>query len=136
MSATTLPVALTAAAAGPPRSLWSDARRRLARNHAALTRTGRLNLRSRAYANDRGPVDPDCTCYTCRTFTRAYLRHLIIAKEMLAATLLSIHNIHTLVQLTGDMRQAIFEERFSAFAGDYLFRGEHENHKTANRENQ
>ena len=92
---------------------------RMARNHAALTRTGRLNLRSRAYANDRGPVDPDCSCYTCRTFTRAYLRHLCVAEEMLAATLLSIHNLQALITLAADLRQAVVEGRLEAFAAEF-----------------
>ena len=62
----------------------------------------------------RSPIDEACTCYTCQHYTRAYLRHLIVAKEMLAATLLSIHNLHTLLQLARDMRQAIFAGRFDA----------------------
>lgn len=93
---------------------------RLARHNAAMTRTGRLNLMNAAFARDEGPIDQACTCYTCRHFTRAYLRHLIVAKEMLAATLLSIHNLHTLLQLAREMRQAIFENRFERFAQDFL----------------
>ncbi len=90
---------------------------RLGRNHAAmLRRGGRLNLKNATFAADPNPIDETCTCYTCRTFTRAYLRHLISAKEMLSATLLSIHNLHTLIQLTQDMRASIqagtFEEDF------------------------
>ena len=94
---------------------------RLARHNAVMTRSmGRLNLVNAVYAEDPQPIDGACTCYTCQHYARGYLRHLIIAKEMLAATLLSIHNIHTLVQLAGDMRQAILEERFCAFAADCL----------------
>ncbi len=90
---------------------------RLARNNAAFTRRGpRLNLKNRPFARDPRPIEEGCTCYTCQRFTRAYLRHLIVAKEMLSATLLSIHNIHVLLQLARDMRQAIFEGRFEAFA--------------------
>ncbi len=89
---------------------------RMARNHAALTRRGRMNLRARIYADDPRPLDPDCTCYTCRTFTRTYLRHLCTAGEMLAATLLSIHNLTTLIRLASDLRQAILEGRVQAFA--------------------
>jgi queuine tRNA-ribosyltransferase len=96
---------------------------RLGRNHAAMLRSGkRLNLKNAPFADDPLPIDENCTCYTCRTFTRAYLRHLIIAKEMLSATLLSIHNLHTLVQLSKDMRQAIlagtFEEEFMELLAD------------------
>ncbi len=72
---------------------------RMARNHAALTRQGRLNLRNAAYAEDERPIDGDCDCYACRTFSRAYLRHLIVAGEMLSATLLSIHNLRLLISL-------------------------------------
>jgi queuine tRNA-ribosyltransferase len=90
---------------------------RLGRNHAAILRLGgRLNLKNATFARDPDPIDPDCTCTTCCNFTRAYLRHLIVAKEMLSATLLSIHNLHTLIQLTADMRQAIIEHRFDSFA--------------------
>lgn len=93
---------------------------RLARHNAALNRYERLNLVNAAYTNDRRPVDETCCCYTCQHFTRAYLRHLIVAKEMLAATLLSIHNIHTLIQLAADIRQAILENRFELFAEEFL----------------
>lgn len=94
---------------------------RLARNHAAFTRAGpRLNLKNQPYARDPRPIEEGCACYTCQNFTRAYLRHLITANEMLSATLLSIHNIHTLVQLARDMRQAIREGRFEALAREIL----------------
>ena len=93
---------------------------RMARNHTALTRLGRLNLRNSPFADDRRPIDDTCTCYTCRTFSRAYLRHLCVAKEMLAATLLSIHNIHSLTALADDLRQAITEARLEDFADEFL----------------
>jgi queuine tRNA-ribosyltransferase len=89
---------------------------RLARHNAAMTRTGRLNLVNSSFADDPLPIDETCTCYTCHNFTRAYLRHLIIAKEMLSATLLSIHNLHTLLELVRQIRQAIIEDRFDVFA--------------------
>lgn len=88
---------------------------RLARHNAAMTRDGRLNLVNASFAKDSQPIDKSCTCYTCQNFSRAYLRHLIVAKEMLSATLLSIHNLHTLLQLAREMRQAILEGRFDAF---------------------
>jgi queuine tRNA-ribosyltransferase len=88
---------------------------RMARNDAALTRSGRLNLRNSPYAEDESPIDPECTCATCRHFSRAYLRHLIVAREMLSATLLSIHNLHTLISLSADLRQAILEDRLLEF---------------------
>jgi len=93
---------------------------RLARHSAAMTRTGRLNLMNAAFARDKRPIEEGCACYTCRTFTRAYLRHLIQAKEILASTLLSIHNLSVLLQLVRDARQAILEGRYEAFACEFL----------------
>lgn len=95
---------------------------RLARHNAALTPQGRLNLMNAAFARDPQPIDPDCACYTCRNFSRAYLRHLIVAREFLAATLMTIHNLHALLQLTHEMRQAILEGRFDQFAAQFFQR--------------
>jgi queuine tRNA-ribosyltransferase len=81
---------------------------RMGRNHAAMLRKGgRLNMKNAPFARDDTPIDPDCGCYTCQTFTRAYIRHLISAREMLSATLLSIHNLYTLVHLAKEMRTSI-----------------------------
>jgi queuine tRNA-ribosyltransferase len=93
---------------------------RLARHNAAITHTHRLNMMNASYARDPKPLEQDCTCYTCQHFSRAYLRHLIVAREMLAATLLSIHNIHTLLQLVREIRQAILENRFETYAAEFL----------------
>jgi queuine tRNA-ribosyltransferase len=93
---------------------------RLARHQAAMTRTGRINLMNAAHIHDPRPIDEACGCYTCRNFTRAYLRHLILAKEMLASTLISIHNIFTLLQLVRDARQAILDGAFDDFAALFL----------------
>jgi queuine tRNA-ribosyltransferase len=93
---------------------------RLARHQAAMTRTGRVNLMNAAHTQDHRPIDENCACYTCRNFTRAYLRHLILAKEMLAATLISIHNLYMLLQLVRDARQAILTGEFEPFAADFL----------------
>ncbi len=93
---------------------------RLARHQAAMTSTGRLNLMNAAFARDPNPIDDQCGCYTCRHFTRAYLRHLIVAKEILSATLISIHNLYTLVHLMQQARQAIIEQRYTQFAADFL----------------
>jgi queuine tRNA-ribosyltransferase len=93
---------------------------RLARHAAAFTPTGRINLMNASYAHDHAPIDETCSCYTCRTFTRAYLRHLVVAKEMLAATLISIHNIQFLVSLVKTSRQAIMENRFEEYALGFL----------------
>ncbi len=94
---------------------------RLARNDAAFTAAGqRLNLRNAPFARDPDPIDPACGCYTCLHFSRAYLRHLIVAREMLSATLLSIHNVHVLLQLARDMRAAILAGTFDTFAAEFM----------------
>jgi queuine tRNA-ribosyltransferase len=80
---------------------------RLARHKAAFTANGRLNLTNAKYSNDPRPIEEACECYTCQHFSRAYIRHLILAKEILAATLVSIHNIHLLVKLMKNIRLAI-----------------------------
>ena len=85
---------------------------RLARHHAAFSSEGRLNLKNAVFARDERPIDPTCTCYSCQTFTRAYIRHLVVAKELLAGTLLSIHNLHALIHLVKDMRVAVLDGSF------------------------
>ncbi|HEX7542192.1 MAG TPA: tRNA guanosine(34) transglycosylase Tgt, partial [Anaerolineales bacterium] len=87
---------------------------RLARHNAAFSPEGRLNLMNAAFARDPRPIDETCKCYTCQTFTRAYLRHLIVAKELLAGTLLSIHNLHALIQLVKEIRVSILERTFES----------------------
>jgi queuine tRNA-ribosyltransferase len=93
---------------------------RLARHHAAITRTGRLNLVNAIHQDDPGPILVSCGCYTCQHFSRAYLRHLIFAKEMLAATLLTIHNLHTLIQLMRDLRHSILDGTLDTFAAQFF----------------
>ncbi len=93
---------------------------RLARHNAAMTDTGRMNMMNAQYARDEKPISETCNCYTCQNFSRAYIRHLIQTKEMLASTLLSIHNIHTLLNLARQMRQAIQDGQFDEFAYNYL----------------
>ncbi len=76
-----------------------------------------------AFARDASPIDETCDCYTCKTFTRAYLRHLIVAKELLAGTLLSIHNLRALIRLMEDFRGYIvdgsFERRVPELLGQW-----------------
>lgn len=93
---------------------------RLARHSAAFTPTGRINLMNASFAHDHGPIDDTCDCYACRNFTRGYIRHLIVAKEILAATLISIHNIRFLISLVQRSRQMIQQNQFSDFAIDFL----------------
>jgi len=93
---------------------------RLARHSAAQTMSGRINLMNAQYARDGRPIDEACTCYACRYYSRAYLRHLIRAREMLGATLISIHNIHTLVHLARTLREAIIQGTFENTAAALL----------------
>ena len=93
---------------------------RLARHQAAFTCTGRVNLMNSVNSRVMVPIEETCQCYTCRHFTRAYLRHLIIAKEMLAATLISIHNIQFLVTLLNNTRRSIMDGTFASFADEFL----------------
>jgi len=80
---------------------------RTARMGTAFSSTGRLNLRNAAYARDNGPLDPACSCPVCTGYPRSYLRHLVTSKEMLGSTLLSVHNLHFLLDLVGRARAAI-----------------------------
>ena len=93
---------------------------RLARHNAALTRFSRINLVNAMYSDDDKPIEELCPCYTCQHFTRSYLRHLIIAKEILSSTLLSIHNLHVLLGLVSEIRQAIHDNSFESFANTYF----------------
>jgi queuine tRNA-ribosyltransferase len=95
---------------------------RLARHTAAFTRYGRINLMNSRFTHDKEPIDPACDCYTCRTFTRSYLRHLIVAKEMLASSLISVHNIRFLIHLMEESRNAIIQKSFAKFAESFLDR--------------
>jgi queuine tRNA-ribosyltransferase len=95
---------------------------RIARHGAALTPDGRINLGNLAYANDESPIQADCDCYCCQTFSRAYLRHLIKAKELLAHYLLSVHNIRFLIRHVENMRDAIMAGRLEAYIHGFLER--------------
>jgi queuine tRNA-ribosyltransferase len=88
---------------------------RIARNGAAYTAQGRINLLNERFSQDFTPLDPECSCYTCAQYTRAYISHLFRAKEMLAATLTSIHNLYFLVQLAKDARAAIIKGDFDSW---------------------
>jgi queuine tRNA-ribosyltransferase len=79
---------------------------RIARNGSALVGSSRVNLRNAAFASDHGPLDPRCGCYTCGRFTRAYLRHLVMSREILGFHLLTVHNLFQLSRLARRLRQA------------------------------
>lgn len=95
---------------------------RLGRNGAILTSVGRLNINNSEYQTDFSPLEKDCGCYTCQNYTRAYLAHLFRAKEMLAGTLASIHNLYFLVNLVKKIRTAILAENFNEFKNSFLIK--------------
>ena len=91
----------------------------VARNGMAMTHTGRLTVRNAKYAHDFHPIEEGCQCYTCRNYSRAYIRHLFKAEELLAYRLVSIHNLYFLLQFMRDMRQSIFDGTFRQFRQDF-----------------
>jgi len=93
---------------------------RVARNGTAMLPTGRLVVRNAEFHDDFRPIDEHCDCYTCRNFSRAYIRHLFKAEEILALRLLTIHNLHFLLEFSEDMRSAIREDRFPEFRNNFL----------------
>jgi queuine tRNA-ribosyltransferase len=92
---------------------------RCARNGLLFTSEGKVVIRNATYAKDPRPADPACTCYTCRNFSRAYLRHLFVAGEILAMRLNTLHNLHYFLTLMKDVRRAIAEDRYATFARDF-----------------
>ena len=92
---------------------------RLARNGAAMTASGRISIKNAKYERDFTPLDHDCDCYTCRHYSRAYLRHLFKANEILSSMLLSHHNLYFLVHLMERIREAIEEDRFLEFKEEF-----------------
>jgi queuine tRNA-ribosyltransferase len=95
---------------------------RNARNGQLFTSRGKLSIRNARYRDDPRPPDPDCRCPTCRTASRAYLRHLHLSGEMTGATLLTIHNLFYYLDMMGAMRQSIFLGRFESWRGETLRR--------------
>jgi queuine tRNA-ribosyltransferase len=93
---------------------------RCARNGLLFTSRGKLTIRNAEHARSEAPADPDCPCYTCKTFTRGYLRHLFNAKELLAYRLNTVHNVTFYQRLMAGMRAAIAEGRFVEFRDGFL----------------
>ena len=89
---------------------------RNARNGTLYTSLGKVNIKRSEYAEDDAPLDPACDCYTCRTFSRAYLRHLYVSHELLAFRLNSLHNLTYFLDLVRGARRAILDGRFDAYA--------------------
>lgn len=93
---------------------------RIARNGTLFTKNGKINLFNAKFVNIFEPVEVDCECYTCKSYTLAYLSHLFRAKEMEAATLASIHNIYFITHLVDQMREAILNDKFFEFKDNFL----------------
>ena len=92
---------------------------RVARNGALFTRTGRVNIGNRRFAEMDAPLEENCDCYACRNFTAAYLWHLFKSREILGLRLASVHNLHFILRLMDNIRSAILEDRFAQFRRDF-----------------
>ena len=95
---------------------------RIARHGNAFTKDGRINMKNQKYKEDFTPIEADCDCYTCKHYTKAYIRHLIAANESLYGRLLSIHNIRFLIKLTELSREAIKNDNFASFKEEFINR--------------
>ncbi|KAA0549269.1 tRNA guanosine(34) transglycosylase Tgt [Bacillus sp. BGMRC 2118] len=93
---------------------------RIARNGTLMTSEGRLVVRNAKYERDFGPLDPNCDCYTCKNYSRAYIRHLIKCNETLGLRLTTYHNLHFLLKLMEQVRQAIREDRLGDFREEFF----------------
>ena len=98
---------------------------RIARTSAVYTMEGRFKLSNAAYKRDFNPIDDECDCYTCTHYTRAYLHHVFRGKEIIAATLATIHNERYIVRLVDQMRQALLDGNFMDMKADFLGRYKH-----------
>ena len=95
---------------------------RMARHGSIHTSDGKIRLTASAYRQDFGPLDPECTCYTCTHYSRAYIAHLLREKEMLGATLASLHNLAFIIRLVDRMREAIIAKTFEQLKKSTLSR--------------
>lgn len=93
---------------------------RIARNGQVYTKEGKINLTNTEYRDDLRPIDENCECYTCKNYTRSYIAHLHRSKEMLAATLCSIHNLYFIIHLVKKMREALLNGTFESFKQEFL----------------
>jgi queuine tRNA-ribosyltransferase len=118
---------------GSPDALWEGVARgidmfdcvfptRIARNGTAMTSRGRVIIRDAVYARDFSPLDAECSCYTCRNFSRAYLRHLFNAKEILGLVLVTYHNLFFLREMMQEVRRALQENRFNEAKEEFFYK--------------
>jgi queuine tRNA-ribosyltransferase len=99
---------------------------RNARNGSLFTSKGKLSIKNARFRDDHRPLDEECTCYTCKNYSRAYLRHLFMAREILSYHLNTIHNLHYYLHLMAAIRQAIEADDFARFRKDFYSKLEHE----------
>ncbi len=92
---------------------------RLARHGTAYTHKGKITVRNAVFADDFSPIDSECDCYVCRSFSRAYIRHLVKAEEILAHRLLSYHNVYFLTKLMENIRKAILDNQYGSFYNNF-----------------
>ena len=93
---------------------------RIARHGNAFTRNGKINLKNAKFKEDFSPLEDNCDCYACKHYTKAYIRHLIVANETFGQRLLSIHNLRFLIKLTEDIRKSIAEDKFLEFKEEFI----------------
>jgi len=93
---------------------------RVARNGTAYTRKGTLSIKGGGYKRDWGPIEEGCTCYACRNFTRAYLRHLLNVNEILGLRMLSVHNSHLFASVVADARAHLQAGTFAEYHRDFI----------------
>ena len=105
---------------------------RIARTSAVYTMTGRFNVSNAPFIRDFNPIDDECDCYTCQNYSRAYLCHLFRGKEMVAATLATIHNERFIVRLVDQMRKALKDGTFYEFKAEFLGRYKHKSGQSSN----
>ncbi|MCK9227777.1 MAG: tRNA guanosine(34) transglycosylase Tgt [Syntrophorhabdaceae bacterium] len=97
---------------------------RFARNGSLFTWDGRINIKNARFTEDKGPIDEECSCYTCRTYSRAYLRHLVVSHELTSFYLNTVHNVHFYMELMRRVRDALENGTFGAFYHDFKLRYE------------
>ncbi len=95
---------------------------RVARNGTLFTWQGKVSIKRTEYKEDQSPLDPECSCYTCTNYSKAYLRHLFLSGEILSARLNTIHNLHFYLNLMSEMRKSILEGRWESFRNHCLTR--------------
>ena len=95
---------------------------RIARHGVAMTSNGRVLIKNKEYEYDFGPLDPECDCEICKTYSRSYIRHLFREDEMLSLRMLSYHNLYFLKKLTDNAREAIQNDRFQEFKKEFLLK--------------